>query len=451
MNITRENIDDLNAVVRLTVEKNDYEATVNETLKDYRKKANMPGFRKGKVPAGIIKKMYGKALLAEEVNKILSRELMKYISEEKLDILGEPLPNEEKQPAIDWDNDQNFEFVFDIAMSPEINVTLDKRRKLPYYEIKVDEDLIDKQVESYTNRFGTNVAADEVGEKETVRGDFAELDAEGNLVEGGITANDVLVSIDLIKNEDIKKQFLGAKVGDVIRFDPKVAFENDHEVGHMLNLDHDASHELNAEFNYTINVINTFVPAEVNEEMVTKIYGEESEVKSVEDMRNKIAEELKENLKYSSDYRFLVDAKEVLTKSAKIELPEAFLKRWLVATNENLTAEQIEGDFEHFRMDLEWQLIKNKLGKESELKVEEGEIREMAREMALMQFRQYGMMNVPDEHLDQFANSILQNEEERRRMIEKKLEDKILEVIKEKVNVEEKEVTQEEFDKLFEK
>jgi trigger factor len=336
-------------------------------------------------------------------------------------------------------------------MSPEINVTLDKRRKLPYYLIKVDDELIDKQVESYTNRFGTNVAAEEVGEKETVRGDFAELDADGNVVDGGITADDVLVSIDLIKNEDIKKQFIGAKVGDVIRFNPKVAFENDHEVGHMLNLDHDASHELNAEFNYTINVINTFVPAEVNEEMVTKIYGEDSEVKTVEDMRNKIAEELKDNLVYSSDYRFLVDAKEVLTNSAKIELPEAFLKRWLVATNENLTAEQIDTDFENFRTDLEWQLIKNKLGKENELKVEEAEIREMAREMALMQFRQYGMMDVPDEHLDQFANSILQNEEERRRMVEKKLEDKILEVIKEKVNIEEKEVSQEEFDKLFEK
>lgn len=451
MNITKENIDELNAVVKLSIEKKDYEATVSETLKEYRKKANMPGFRAGKVPAGIIKKMYGKAVLADEVNKILSKELTKYIFDNNLNILGEPLPNEEKQPVIDWEKDENFDFVFDIGLSPEFEISLDKRNKLPYYEIKVDDELIDKQIEGYTNRFGENVPAEEIGDKETARGNFVQLDAEGNNLEEGISAENVLVSVELIKDEAIKKSFIGAKKGDVIKFNPKTAFENEHEVAHLLNIEHDKAKELDSEFNFTINEINTFQAAEVNEELFKKIYGEETEIKTADDFRAKIAEELKENLKYSSEYRLLIDAKETLSKKVNMDLPEAFLKRWLVATNENITEEQIEKDFEHFRKDLEWSLIKSKIAKDNEIKVDDNDIRESAREMANMQFRQYGMFNVPEEHLDNYADSILQNEEEKRKLSEKKLEDKVIAFIKDKVNLDVKETTQEEFDKLFEK
>lgn len=451
MKISKTSIDELNALVRITIEKQDYEATVNEKLKEYKKKANMPGFRKGMVPAGLIKKMYGKSALAEEVNHILSHELTKYITDEKLNILGEPLPNREEPAKIDFDKDEEFEFVFDLGLSPEINIDFEKVGELPYYEISVDGELVDSQISGYANRFGENVPAEEIGEKETTVGDFAQLDENGEILEGGINANNVQVAIQLIHDEEIKARFIGAKVGEVIKFNPKTAFANDHEVAHMLKIKHEEIGSLASEFNFTINKINTFIPAEVNEELIKKVYGEETEIKTVDEFREKISAELSANIKYSSEYRFLIDTKEKLTGYVSMQLPEEFLKRWLVETNEKVTAEQIEKEFNNFRKDLEWNLIKNKLFKEYELKITEEDIKAMASEMALMQFRQYGMMNVPVEYLDNYANSILKNEEERHRMSEKKAEDKVLTLIKEKAGIKTLAVTQKEFDGLFEK
>jgi len=451
MKISKTSIDDLNVVVKVTIEKPDYEATVNETLKDYRKKANMPGFRKGMVPAGLIKKMYGKAALADEVNKLLSRELTKYIADENLNILGEPLPSETEQAHIDFESNADFEFTFDLGLSPEINLDFEKIGKLPYYEIIVDDQLIGNQIEGYANRFGENVPAEVVGEKETIIGDFAQLNAEGVVVEGGIAPHNVQMAVQLIKDEAIQKLFIGARVGDVLKFNPRVALADDHEVTHLLKVKHEEIDSVDSDFNFTINTINTFVPAEIDETLIKKVYGEETEVKTIDDLREKVHTELKANLLYSSNYRFLVDAKEVLTNVASLKLPEKFLKRWLVETNEKVTAAQIDDEFDNFRKDLEWTLIKTKLAKENGLRVEESDMLAMARDMALMQFHQYGMSNVPEEYLDNYANSILQNKEQKQKMAEKKIEDKVLEVIKEKSSLDFKEVTQKEFDDLFEK
>ena len=451
MKISKTSIDDLNVVVRIAIEKQDYEATVNETLKDYRKKANMPGFRKGMVPAGLIKKMYGKSAVAEEVNKLLSRELTKYIADQNLNILGEPLPSLTEQAIINFESEADFEFTFDLGLSPEINVDFDKIGKLPYYEIIVDDQLIDNQIHGYTNRFGENISAEVAGEKETAIGDFAQVDADGNVVEGGISASDVQVSVQLIKDETIQNLFIGARIGDVLRFNPKTALQNDHEVAHLLKIKDDEIDSVSGDFNFTVNTINTFVPAEINEALFIKVYGEETEVKTIEDMREKIRAELKSNLLYSSNYRFSIDAKELFTSALSLILPEEFLKRWLVETNEKVTVEQIEEEFDHFRKDLEWTLIKSKLVKDNEIRIEESDIAEMAREMAKMQFQQYGMSNVPDEYLDNYAKSILQNKEQKQKMAEKKVEDKVLELIKEKAGIDLKHVTQKEFDDLFEK
>jgi trigger factor len=451
MKISKTSIDDLNVVVKVTIEKPDYESTVNETLKDYRKKANMPGFRKGMVPAGLIKKMYGKAALADEVNKLLSRELNKYIAAENLNILGEPLPSETEQAIIDFESNADFEFAFDLGLSPDINLDFEKIGKLPYYEIIVDDQLIDNQVEGYANRFGENVPADVVDEKETTIGDFAKLDAEGAVIEGSIAPHNVQMAVQLIKDEAVKKLFIGAKVGDVLKFNPRVALANDHELTHLMKVKDDEIDAVDGDFNFTINTINTFIPAKIDETLIKKVYGEETEVKTIDDLREKIHTELKANLLYSSNYRFLVDAKEVLTNYAALKLPEKFLKRWLVETNEKVTAEQIEEEFGNFRKDLEWTLIKTKLVKENGLRVEEADMLAMARDMALMQFHQYGMSNVPEEYLDNYANSIMQNKEQKQKMAEKKIEDKVLEVIKEKAGLDFKQVTQKEFDDLFEK
>lgn len=450
MNITKENINELNATITVKIEKNDYEATVNETLKDYRKKVNMPGFRPGHVPAGLVKKMYGKAILADEVNKVLSKNLTQYLVDEKLNILGEPLPNEEKQPAIDFDNDSDFEFVFDIAMAPEVDVKLDKRKKITYYNITVDEDMVNKQVESYTGRFGKNEAVEVADEKSTLRGDFAQLDAEGNELEGGIKAEGVVIAIDVMKDEAIKAEATGKKAGDVLVFDPVKAYDSKHEVGHMLNVSHEEAENIEGNFKFTIAEVLSYQPAEINEDLFVKAFGEDTDVKTEEDFRNKLKTEMAENFNYSSEYKFAIDSRAALVEKFNAELPEEFLKRWLKATNEELTAEQIDADFANFMEDLRWQLIKDRLVRDNELKLEEADVKELAKRVAAMQFSQYGMYNVQDEYLENYAGHILQNEEERKRLANKALEDKILEVIKSKVTLDEKAISYDEFNKLLE-
>jgi trigger factor len=451
MNITKENIDALNATITVKIEKNDYETTVNEVLKDYRKKANMPGFRPGKVPGGLVKKMYGKAVTADEVNKMLSHNLSQYFVDEKLNILGDPLPNEEKQPTINWDQDEDFEFVFDIAMAPDIEVKLDKQDKFIYYTITVDEDTVNKQVEAYTGRFGENINVEEVSEKDLIRGNFVQLDSESNELQDGIKAEKVIVSVDLIKDEVIKNEIIGKKTGDSLIFDPIKAYDNRHEVGHLLNLSHEDAEKIEGDFRFTILEVLRFVPAEINEELFKKAFGENTEVKTEDDFRNKIKKDLESNFVFSSNYKFAIDTREALIEKVEMELPEEFLKRWIKVTNKNLTDEQIENDFPGFMKDLRWQLIRDRLIKDNDIKVSEEDIKAEGKRIAAMQFSQYGMFNVPDEHLENYAAQIIKNEEEKKRLYMKAEEDKILDIIKSKVTLEEKEIGHEEFNKLLEK
>ena len=450
MNITRENIDELNGIIRVSIEKADYEAKVDDVLKDYRKKANMPGFRPGKIPLGLVKKMYGKAALVDEVNNLLSRELSKYLVEEKLNILGEPLPNEEQQKTIDWEKDTDFEFVFDIGFAPEAKTALDKRSKFTEYKIEVSDEMIDEQVKAYTNRFGESQSTDVVEETGTVRGNIVQLDDEGNEKEDGAKAEMVLISIDVIKDDEIKKEFVGKKVDDEVIFDIKKAYPNNTEIGYLLNIDKDAAEGIEGNFKITIKEINKFVAAEVNEELFKKIYGEETEISDEKAFREKVKTEIESAYTPSSEYKFATDARENLVSKSKMEFPVDFLKRWLKATNKELTTEQIDSEFNHFLEDLKWQIIKEELIKENELKIDEDEVTDLAREVAAAQFRQYGMFDVPTEHLDGFVQQMLSKEEDRNRLVNKKMEDKIMEVVKSKVTVEDKVVTKEEFDKLFE-
>ncbi len=411
----------------------------------------MPGFRPGKVPAGLVKKMYGKAILADEVNKMLSDNLSKYLVEEKMNVLGEPLPNEEKQPMIDWDKDENFEFVFDVAVAPEFEVKLDKRKKFVYYNIEVDEDMVNKQVESYTSRFGENVTVDVAGEKDTLRVDVAQIDADGNEVEGGIKAEKVVIAIDLMKDEEVRQAAIGKKAGDVLVFDPVKVYENKHEVGHMLNVSHEEAENIEGDFKFTIVEVLHFQAAEFNEELFKKALGEDTEVKTEEEFRAKIKADLAESFVFSSDYKFAIDSRDALVEKVAIELPEEFLKRWIKLTNKELTDEQIDADFPNFMTDLRWQLIKDRIITDNEIKIDQDEVTALAKRVASMQFAQYGMMNVPDEHLENYAGHMLQNEEERKRLANKALEDKIIEVVKTKVALDEKPISYDDFNKLLEK
>ena len=450
MNITRENIDELNAILTISVEKSDYEASVNDILKNHRKKANMPGFRPGMVPAGLIKKMYGKAALAEEVNKVISNSLNDYIRAENLNILGEPLPNEEKQPAINWDNQTDFSFVYDICVAPSFEVQLDKDLTIPYYSIVADDEMVNKQAEAYASRAGENKPADSVEEKDTVRGNFVQLDEAGNELEGGIVAEKVVIAIDVMKDEEIKATFIGKKIGDLVVFDPVKAYDNKHEVGHMLNISHEEAENISGNFNFTIVEILRFEKAETNQDLFTKIYGEESGITTEEEFKARVKSEIEENFVYSSNYKFFIDSSELLKNKIQFDLPKAFLKRWIKVTNVKMTEEQIETDFENFMLDLKWQLIKDKIVKDNDLKITEEDVHTLAKEMAMVQFRQYGLTSVSEEHLENYANHMLKNEEERRKLISKKQDDIILEAIKGKVTLDMKEISNEEFNKMLE-
>jgi trigger factor len=449
MNITKTNIDDLNAVIKLQIVKEDYESRVNDILKNYRKKANINGFRAGKVPMGVIKKMYGTPVLADEINKILSEELMKYIRENELNIMGEPLPNETDQKAINWEKDTEFEFSFDIGLSPEYTLNLSKKDKIKFHKIIVDEKMIENGVEMHTRRFGSNNPAEKVEEKELLKGNFAQVDADGNLVEDGIVSENVAMSLEYMKDEDAKKKFIGAKKDDAVVFNPTKAFENKSDIASMLNISKEEVETLDSDFQFTISEITNFVNAELNQELFDKVFGEGT-VSSEEEFKAKIKEDIEKQLENDSDYKFLIDAKAKLVKKSKIELPETFLKRWIVATNKEMTTEQVETDFANYSDEFKWQLIKTKLVQENDLKVSQEEVIEFAKKQALMQFQQYGMMDVPEEYLENYAKQMMENQDEQRKIYERKADDKVVEFLKEKVKLEEVEMTTEEFNKLFE-
>ncbi len=449
MNITRENIDNVNAVINIAIDKADYEKQVADVLKDYRQKASIPGFRPGKAPKGLIQKRFGTAVLVEEVNKLLSHNLSKFLVDEKLPILGEPLPNEEKQAPINWETDENFTFTFDVALAPEVNVSLDKDNKLKYYKIAVSDEMVQQQEEMAANQLGENVPAEEANETSSVRGNFVQIDAEGNDVEGGIAPEGVILAVDRIKDEEIKKSFVGCKKDDIIIFDPVKAFDNRHEVGHMLNIKHEEADELNSEFKFTVTEVLQFQKAELNEELFKKLYGEETEVKTIEDFRARIKEEIARSLVSSSEYKFAIDTRDSLVEQANLELPEAFLKRWLKEVNKELTEEQIDQDFDGFMKDLQWQLIKDSIAKEGEVKVTPEEAEDFAKNIALAQYQQYGIYDVPEEQLESFAKMMLEKPEENERIYKKLHEDKVIAIVKEKVTIEEEEISQEEFTKMM--
>jgi trigger factor len=453
MNIAKENIDQMNAVIRLTIEKADYETRVSDVLNDHRKKVQMPGFRPGKVPASLVNKMYGKAVLVDEINKLVSENLSNYLVESKLNILGEPLPSDQ-QTQIDFDTQETFEFVFDIAVAPEIEVKLSQKDKLPYYSLLITDEMLEQQIKSVTGRLGKNEQVEKVTEKSMVKGNFCQLDENGNEVEGGIRTENTVISMAIVKDENEKQKLMGASVGDVLVFNPKVAFPNDTEISYMLKITKEEASALNSNFSFTIVEATEFVNAELTQELFTQLYGE-GVVNSEEEFKAKVKEELQSTLAFESDYRFIIDARTKLTEKFNMELPEAFLLRWVKATNkgekDGLTDEQIDAEMPKFIEDLKWQLIKNKLIEENEIKIEQSDLLANAKKAARMQFMQYGLSNIPEDYLESYAVDMLNKEQQRRQFADGAMNDKVMKFIKDAVKLDEKEVTREEFNQLFEK
>jgi trigger factor len=449
MNIIKENIDDLNALLRVEIKKADYEENVDKVLRDYRKKANVKGFRPGMVPIGLIRKMYGKAVQLDEINKLVSESIHKYLHDEKLEILGDPLPKAEDQENINFDTQEDFTFTFELGLAPQFEIKLSKKNKVNYYQITVDEKMKNDYVSNYTRRFGEFKRSEKSGEKDMLKGNIAELDEKNTILEGGLNAENTTLSIDIMKDEKIKKHFIGKKPDDEIDFDLRKALPNDFEIAGILNKKKDEVADINSKFRFTIKEINRFEPAEIGQELFNKVYGE-GVINSGDEFMNRIEEEIVTNLKRESDYKAMLDIKKLTLEKTEFSLPEGFLKKWLLKVNEKTTEEQIEKEFETFRSDLKWQLIRNKVARENEIKITEEELQKEAENITRYQFQQYGLFYATDEQIGNYAKEMLKREEEAKRIAEKILEEKAIEKLKEVVKLEEKQINSEEFNKLFE-
>ena len=450
MNVTKNQIDDLNATIKIQLDKDDYATRVSDALKDYQKKAVIDGFRKGKTPFGIIKKMYGKAVLIEEINKLIGESLSNYIQENDLNILGEPLPSETEQKELNLD-EENFEFVYDIALAPVMNVKLSKREKVPYYIIKVDDEMIDKQIESICKSNGELISVDTIEGSEYVKGELIELGEDGKPKEGGIHVEDASLSVEHMKDEEQVKIFVGKQVGNEVIFNPSKVYPNKTDYAALLQISKEEAEHVTSDFCFIISEIKRYVEAEVNQALFDKIYGE-GNVKSVEEFRARVKEDLAKQFRAHSEYRLTVDARDkMLKKNEDVVLPEAFLKRWMLATNKELTQEAVDKDFNSYRDEFKWQLIKGDMIKENNIKVEDEDMKAVGREVAAAQLQQYGLYGLSDEQLDGFAVRLLENEKQRASLYDRALENKIFSVIKEGVKLEEQEISMEDFGKLFEK
>lgn len=448
VNITKENVDNLNAVLTVTVEKSDYEEQVDKVLRDYRRNANIKGFRQGNAPMGMIKRMYYVPVLADEVNKLVSQSLFDYLNKEEIRILGEPLAKKNEDKTIDFEKDEKFDFQFELGLSPEISLEITEKDKFPYYKIKVAKKELDEYKENVAKHHGEFVSVDAAGKDELIKCNLDKVNKEGEVVEDGINVEDVSMSLEMMKDKDQQALFKGAKKGDEIIFDVKKAYPNDTEVASLLRINKDQIPMIDGTFKCTINDVQKFEKAAIDQELFNKIYGE-GEVKTEEEFDKKLKEEMKAQYERDSEYRFGIDVKELLTKKAKIDLPVEFLKRWLLETNENMTQEQVESEFSQYEDDFKWQLIKDHLYKTHQISADESEIRDSAREVARAQYQQYGINDIPDEYLDNFANELLSKKDEARRITDRKLEEKLLNFIKNTAKIEDKEISVEKFRKLF--
>ncbi|MBN2274998.1 MAG: trigger factor [Bacteroidales bacterium] len=452
MNITRNNIDELNAVVKIIIEKSDYGQKVESILKDYRKKAKIDGFRPGMVPMGMIRKIAGKQVLAEEVNKILEESLNDYFRKENLMILGDPLPHEDNAPEIDWDTQTEFEFVFDIGIAPDFDAPVNNKEKIPFYKIKIDNEARNQHIDRLRFRFGSFRETQEVSGNEMIKADIVQVDKDGEPVPEGIKVEDVSMHLDYMKDEKIRKRLKGKRAGDQLVVDLVRAYPNEVDLAAMLKTDKEKLKEIRDEFRLTIKSVSVFEKPELNQEFYDKVYGNDV-VKTPEEFTQQIDKELTATFERESEYKFSLDVKDYYLKKFKKNLPADFLKRWLLKVNEGkLNEEQLEKDFEQFTGDLKWQLIKSKITRENDIQIKEEELRAFIQYNYRMQFMQYyGIANVPEETLANYVEEALKNKSEIRRYAEKLNENKVFDLVRKNVKLDEKEVTLEKFNKMLEK
>ncbi len=443
MNISVENIDKVNAVITAVVEPADYTEKYEKALKDAKKKMNMPGFRPGMVPVGLIKKQFGVSILAEEVNKILQDGLFGYIRENKINMLGEPLPTEENN-NVELKEGESFTFKFDLAIAPEFEVSLTKKDKIDYYNVDVTDQMVANQVDMYRQRGGKYEKVDSYEDNDMIKGVITELD-----VENPVTAENVVMLPKYFKNDDQKKLFDGVKTNDIVTFNPSVAYNNNEaELTSLLKVEKEDALNHKGEFNFQITEITRFVPGPLDQELFDTVFPG-GEVKTEADFRAKVKELIADQFKKDSDYKFLLDVRKHVTKKVgKLEFPEEKLKKILLANTGDQA--KVDAQFEKSIEELTWHLIKEKLVEQNEVKVDDEDVKNMAKEVTRMQFAQYGMLNIPDEYLENSVKEMLKKRETVDNLIDRCIEVKLGVAIKEKVTLKESTVSAEDFNKMFE-
>ena len=451
MNILFENPDKVNGLMTVTVEDADFKDNVEKTLKDYRKRANFPGFRPGMVPMGLIKKQFGPSVKMDTLNKYVGEQIYNYIRENKIQMLGEPLPSEKQEP-VDIEKDGPYTFMFDIAVAPEFKIELNGDTKIAYYDIQADDKLIDQQVDMFASQLGSYEKADSYDgeQRDMLKGDLRELDAEGNTKEGGITVEGAVMMPEYIKVDDQKKLFDNAKPGDIITFNPRKAYpDNDSEVANLLKINRDAVKDVEADFSYQVIEINRFKKAEVNQALFDHVFGKDT-VKSEEEFRGKIAEGLKPQLQANSDYKFMLDVRKYAEdKVGELTFPDALLKRIMLLNNKDKGEEYVEKNYDESIKQLKWHLIKEQLVAANNIKVEDADVKAAAKEAARMQFAQYGMNNVPEEYLDNYADEMLKKRDSAANFVDSAVEKKLVDALKGVVSLDKKTVTLDEFNELM--
>lgn len=434
MNITKEQIDALNAVVKVAITKEDYQDKVQAILNDYRKQANIPGFRKGHVPMGLIKKQYGKAVLVDEVNKLIQDNLNKYLTEEKLDVLGNPLPKQ--QDDFNWDA-ENLYFEFELGLAPEFEAPIKTKKAITQYKIVADKKMIDEQVERIGKQYGKLISKTEVSKKDEVTGVFANEEEEIN--------NKTTIELSNVKAKKALDALVGKKVGDVVTLKTKGLFKEDYQLSSALGLAADKSADLNTEVTFTIEEINEREPAEMNQELFDKLFGEEK-ITSEKELREKIKEDTEKQFEQQADQKLLNDITENFIENVKFDLPTEFLKKWIQMTGEKpLTEEEAAAEFEKSEKGLRYQLIEGKIIQENNLQVEFDELKEFAKGFIKSQMAQYGQLNPAEEELDNIAGRIMSNQDEVKRLSEQLMSQKLLTLYKEKANLKVKELSYDDF------
>ena len=449
MKISFDNPDKVNGLITLTIEEADYKDNVEKALKNYRKKANVPGFRPGMVPMGMIRKQYGTAVKVDEINKLLGEEIYKYVKDNNISMLGEPLPHEAQEP-VDLEKEAPYTFMFDIAVAPEFNAELTGDDTIDHYTITVDDDVINRQIDLFASRAGHYDKVEEYQEHDMLKGDIRELDENGETKEGGITVEGAVMMPEYIKVEDQKKLFDGCKPGSIIRFNPKKAYpESDVEVASLLKMKKEEVAELTSDFSYQVTEISRYVKAEVNQELFDRVFGE-GNVKDEQEFRNKIAEGLREQFAVDTDFRFIMDVRKYIeNKIGTLTYPDALLKRIMLNNNKDKGQEFVDKNYEQSIKELTWHLVKEQLVKANGIKIEDADIKETAKEAARAQFAQYGMTNVPEEYIDNYAADMLKKKEYIDSFVDRSVDRKLTEALKKVVKLNEKTATLDEFNKLM--